>query len=280
MSSEYSDVVETAREYYNSEDADNFYFLVWGGEDLHIGIYYAEDESIYDASQRTMDHMIEHVDIGPDDYILDIGGGYGGSARFLAKRFGCRVVVLNLSEVENDRDREMNKEQGLDHLIEVVDGDFENLNYPDETFTKVWSQDAILHSGNRERVVAEAARVLKPGGSFIFTDPMQADDCPEGVIQPILERIHLDTLGSPAFYKQAAAKVGLEFVDFEAHHDQLPRHYGRVREETIKADESGILEGKVSKAYIERMLEGLNHWIEGGRNGYLNWGIFHFRKKG
>ena len=39
MSSEYSSAVSTAREYYNSEDADNFYFAIWGGEDIHIGLY-------------------------------------------------------------------------------------------------------------------------------------------------------------------------------------------------------------------------------------------------
>lgn len=39
MSSAYSEVVETARDYYNSPDADNFYFHIWGGEDIHVGLY-------------------------------------------------------------------------------------------------------------------------------------------------------------------------------------------------------------------------------------------------
>ncbi|MFB6261723.1 MAG: SAM-dependent methyltransferase, partial [Thiohalorhabdaceae bacterium] len=56
MSEEYSEAVETAREYYNSEDADTFYFTIWGGEDLHIGMYQSEDEPIFDASVRTVHH--------------------------------------------------------------------------------------------------------------------------------------------------------------------------------------------------------------------------------
>src|SRR5690606_36140771 len=44
MSARYSEVVQTARDYYNSDDADNFYFHVWGGEDIHIGLYESENE--------------------------------------------------------------------------------------------------------------------------------------------------------------------------------------------------------------------------------------------
>jgi sarcosine/dimethylglycine N-methyltransferase len=38
------------------------------------------------------------------------------------------------------------------------------------------------------------------------------------------------------------------------------------------------LTGKVSEAYVERMLTGLQHWVDAGKAGYLAWGILHFRK--
>ncbi|MEJ2061477.1 MAG: class I SAM-dependent methyltransferase, partial [Gammaproteobacteria bacterium] len=184
MSDGYSEVVETARSYYNSDDADNFYFHVWGGEDIHIGIYESPADPIAMASRRTVERMAAQVNgLGPDSRVLDVGAGYGGAARYLAKTYGCRVTALNLSEKENTRDREMNHDQGLDHLIDVVDGSFEAIPADDNTFDVVWSQDAILHSGHRDRVVGEIARVLRPGGDLVFTDPMQADDCPAGVLQ-------------------------------------------------------------------------------------------------
>jgi sarcosine/dimethylglycine N-methyltransferase len=208
--------------------------------------------------------------------VLDMGAGYGGSARYLASTFGCRVVALNLSEVENQRNREKNRAHHLEKLIEVVDGSFESVPYPDQSFDIIWSQDAILHSGNRRQVIKEVSRLLKPGGVFIFTDPMQTDDCPEGVLEPILARIHLETLGSPGFYREACAAEGLEEIGFEEHTDQLPRHYARVLAETEAREES--LKGEISPDYITRMKKGLGHWIEGGRNGHLTWGIFRFRK--
>ena len=118
------------------------------------------------------------------------------------------------------------------------------------------------------------SRVLDDGGQFVFTDPMQADGCPEEVLQPILERIHLDSLGSPGFYREAAESVGLVEASSEDHTRQIPIHYSRVLQETERREDE--LSGKISPDYLQRMKKGLGHWIEGGRKGYLAWGIYHF----
>lgn len=273
----YSETVKIARKYYNSSDADSFYFTIWGGEDIHIGMYDSEDESIYIASRRTVEQMALPLDIGPETRILDLGAGYGGAARFLAKTYGCHVTALNLSEVENARNREMNRVQGVDHLIEVIDASFEDVPLEDASFDILWSQDAILHSGQREQVLEEVARLLKPGGRFVFTDPMMADDCPQNVLQPILDRIHLETLGSPKFYRKTANRFGLKEVGFDDHSPQLPTHYQRVLNETRRRETE--LSKVVSQDYIDNMKKGLKHWVEGGKKGHLTWGIFHFRKR-
>jgi sarcosine/dimethylglycine N-methyltransferase len=275
----YSDVVQSARDYYNSDDADNFYFHVWGGEDIHIGLYDGADDAIKDASERTVAYMaerIENVLAAPDARLVDLGAGYGGAARRLAKRFGCQVLALNLSETENARNRHMNQEQGVGHLVDVVDGSFEQIPAESATFDAAWSQDAILHSGRRDKVMDEVERVLKPGGEFVFTDPMQADDCPDGVLQPVLDRIHLESLGSFAFYRAQADRLGWEEVEVVDLTEQLVRHYGRVAE-VLRAQRASLA-GKVSEGYIDRMLQGLQHWVDAGANGYLAWGVMHFRK--
>ena len=277
MSSTYSPAVEIARSYYNSDDADNFYFHVWGGEDIHIGLYASPDEAIAAASRRTVERMASRVGgLGPATRVLDLGAGYGGAARYLARAWGCHVTALNLSEKENARHRAMNQEQGLAQHIDVVDGSFEHVPAADDSFDLVWSQDAILHSGHRDQVIAEVARVLRPGGELIFTDPMQADGCPDGVLQPVFDRIHLDSLGSIGFYRQAAARHGLKEVEVIELTENLVTHYRRVRDELDRR--APQLTGQVSDAYIERMLAGLGHWIDAGRNGYLRWGILRFRK--
>jgi len=272
-----SQAVSVARDYYDSNDADNFYYIIWGGEDIHIGLYQTPDEDIGAASRRTVQTMAGRLEgLNQESRVLDMGAGFGGAARWLAKTHGCKVTALNLSTVQNERDRQMNKEQGLDRLVEVVDGSFEEVPLPDGSFDFIWSQDAILHSGNREMVMDEVTRLLKPGGQFVFTDPMASDQCPEGVLQPILDRIHLENLGSPGFYQDALVRRGLTDLGFDERTHQLVNHYARVLDET--ACREGEICSVVSQDYIDRMKRGLMHWVEGGKRGHLAWGIFHFEK--
>ncbi|MGH4027231.1 MAG: methyltransferase domain-containing protein [Pseudonocardiaceae bacterium] len=271
----YSNAVNTARNYYNSGDADNFYAIVWGGEDIHVGMYTDETEDIGAASRRTVETMAGHADITAESRVLDLGAGYGGAARYLAATYGCHVTCLNLSEVENERNRQLNAEQGLSELIDVVDGSFEDLNFQDNCFDVIWSQDSLLHSGDRERVLEEAVRVLRQGGQMVFTDPMATEQAVKEDLGPILQRLQLDTLATPAFYHRELYRLGLRSVDFHDHSDQLARHYQRVFDELERREPE--LEGQVSPEYRERMKSGLKHWVEGGNAGNLAWGIFYAR---
>lgn len=276
IETETSTATQTARDYYNSDDADRYYAAVWGGEDIHVGIYESDDDSIAEASRRTVDRMSALLQRpGQATRVLDLGSGYGGATRELARRFGCSVIGLNLSEVENRRARRLTAEQGLADRVEIIDGSFEDLSFSDATFDVVWSQDAILHGGNRQRVFEQVARVLVPGGQFLMTDPMQSDTCPAGVLAPILDRIHLTDLGSPAYYQRTARAVGLDVVEFQDLTANLTTHYTRVLEDTERrrAELTDIGPG-----YLDRMQVGLGHWIDGGNRGYLAWGILHFRK--
>lgn len=271
------DVAAVAEAYYDSKEADEFYFNIWGGEDIHIGLYRSPKDSIYEASRRTIAELADEINIslGPGSRVIDIGAGYGGSARYLAKRFGCHVLCLNISEIENERNRRANREQGLHELVTVVHGSFENIPEADGSFDVAWSQDAILHSGNRERVISEIARVLKSGGQFVFTDPMQADDVPLDQLKPVFERIHLDSLGSVAFYREAAHKHGLQEVKVRLMTDQLRTHYATVRARLQERYDEMI--ELSSKEYVDRMLVGLQHWVDAADKGYLAWGILVFR---
>src|SRR5699024_12508044 len=123
--------------------------------------------------------------------------------------------------------RAQTEEQGLSHLIDVVDGSFEDLTFDDKYFAIIWSQDAMRHSGERIRVLEEATRVLKPKGEFVFTDPMASDSCEKSKLQPTLDRLHLETLGSPNFYRRDLGKLRSS-VELEYHTPQLPTHYARV----------------------------------------------------
>ncbi len=273
---ENENLVNITQDYYDSEDADNFYFQVWGGEDIHIGIYKPGDP-ISTASKRSVETMAGMIhDLDKEKKILDIGAGYGGAARFLVSHYPCEVVCLNLSEVENDRNKKKNVSLGLDQRISVIAGNFENLPFENEQFDVVWCEDAILHSDQKRKVFEEVHRVLKPGGQFIFSDPMQSDNCPEDVLAPVLARIHLKEMGSVKLYKSFARQLGWEELDIKEMPEQLVNHYSNVLQKLEeKYDE---LSTSCSQEYMTNMKKGLEHWIDAGKKQYLNWGFLHFRK--
>ncbi len=274
-----ADVRRITEDYYDSHDADQFYQTVWGGEDIHVGLYEAPDEDIAVASRRTVERMASYLSwLGPKTRVLDLGAGYGGSARYLANRFGCRVICLNLSNVENERNRELTKAQGLGHLIEVMHGSFEDVPLPENSIDVVWSQDAILHSGNRKRVLEEAARVLGERGEFIFTDPMQADHVEDTqALQPIYDRIHLESLGSIAFYREELNRLAFIEKRVEVLTPHMRAHYARVRAALLQAYDD--ITCKVSKTYVDNMLSGLEKWVAGAESGLMAWGILYFAKR-
>lgn len=271
------EAVDIAESYYDSPDADNFYSLIWGGEDIHVGLY-EPGLSIAEASHRTVLHMLGKLSGVTDlSHVLDIGSGYGGAARVIAKKTGAHVTCLNLSKVENARNETLTRAQGLQKKIAIQHGSFEQIPVLNASYDFVWSQDAILHSANRDRVLDEVLRVLKPGGSFIFTDPMQKDGLDDtSALQPIYDRLHLPNLASIGYYRDGLVKRGMQEVEVENLTHQLGTHYARVAEE-LQAKRA-MVAGKISDAYCERMLEGLNNWVKGEQKGLLSWAIMHFRK--
>ncbi|MGM0584665.1 MAG: methyltransferase domain-containing protein [Pseudomonadota bacterium] len=274
-----TDVRDVAEDYYDSEDADAFYSTVWGGQDLHVGIY-DTTKDIREASDLTVDAMAKMIpNLGPDTKILDIGAGYGGAMRkVLSEHGGGEAVCLNISEVQNDTNRHRNFTQGFSDRIRVVHGVFEDIPEPDSAYDVVWSQDAILHSDQRAKVLSEVWRVLKPGGHFIFTDPMQADEVEDlSLLQPVYDRLQLTSLASFKFYREAAEAMGFETVAQERMTEQLRTHYNRVREDLI-ANYDKLRDSGASVEYLDKMIVGLENWVKAADAGHLAWGIQLFRK--
>ncbi|MFE5867861.1 SAM-dependent methyltransferase [Streptomyces roseifaciens] len=269
---------EATRSYYDSGDVDAFYDAVWGGEDIHTGIYTRPGEPIAEASRRTVEQVADRLagSLGPGGTVIDLGSGYGGTARRLAERFGCRVVALNLSAAQNERHRAVNAERGLDGLVEVVTGSFHDVPFPDGHFDAVCSLEAFCHSSDRPKVLSEAARVLKPGGVLAFTDLMAAEDAPAEALRPAVSRLGVDALATVSFYRDRLSRLGLSGIGFDDHSGQLVNHYVRLTEET--AARAAELGGRIGAAYLGHLQENLPVWVDAARRGRLQWGVLHGRR--
>jgi sarcosine/dimethylglycine N-methyltransferase len=86
----------------------------------------------------------------------------------------------------------------------------------------------------------------------------------------------LDSLGSLGFYREVTAAARFKEVQFVDLTHQLVNHYSAVLAAVNQRQDEVIV--SCGKDYIERMKVGLQHWINAGKQGYLQWGILHFRK--
>ena len=93
--------------------------------------------------------------------VLEVGCGTGVHARLLAQA-GARVTAVDLTPTAVELTRRRLELAGLE--ADVREADAESLPFADASFDFVWSWGVVHHSENTERVLAEIARVLKPGG--------------------------------------------------------------------------------------------------------------------
>lgn len=85
-----ANVAATVARHYDELDA--FYRDVWG-EHVHHGLWRTGDESPLEAAEQLVDHVATAVGLQRGDHVIDVGAGYGGTARRLAARFGARVTA-------------------------------------------------------------------------------------------------------------------------------------------------------------------------------------------
>ncbi|WP_158276958.1 class I SAM-dependent methyltransferase [Paraconexibacter algicola] len=140
------------------------------GEELHYGVF---DEGVTDLAVATGEltrRMIEGGRIEQGVSILDVGCGTGAPACRLAQEFGAHVTGITTSEEGIRAAQERAKAAGLaaQTSFELRDGTDNGL--PDASFDRVWILESSHLMRRRERLIGEAARVLKPGGRVVLCD--------------------------------------------------------------------------------------------------------------
>jgi len=128
------------------------------------------------GGEKEIAFLAEKLGLTQDSRLLDLCSGIGGSARFLARTYGCKVTGVDISEFFCQTAQKRTNEAGLDHLVDFIYGNaLENL-LPDQSFTHVFGCDAWSYFPDKVQLFKEASRVLKPGGFISFLEA--ASDIP------------------------------------------------------------------------------------------------------
>lgn len=278
------DVISSTRKYYDDDVVDRFYHSIWGGETISIGTYNEPNDDIRTASMRTVEHLAQLAEpITASTRVLDLGAGYGGSARYLARTYGCRVTCLNLSPLQNNRNRTLCKEQALDQIVDVIEASFENIPLPDHSFDVIWSQDALLHAGDRASVLAEIDRLLvKSKGIVVLTDIMQRSGVIDSnLFESYMQRLPVDQLATAEWYQLQMTERGFGHVRYLEMGQHLAIHYDRILREVQKHEEKFVTEDKDparAREYVDRSKSGLASAVRLANDRDLEWGILTFRR--
>jgi ubiquinone/menaquinone biosynthesis C-methylase UbiE len=115
------------------------------------------------------------LNLDASSHVLDIGSGLGGPARTLAETFGCHVTGIDLTQAFCDAATTLSAWVGLSDRVEFRQGDATSLPFDDAVFNAAMTMHVAMNIAAKDRMYAEARRVVKPGGRFVAYDVLQGE---------------------------------------------------------------------------------------------------------
>ncbi len=245
------------------------------GDQIHPGFFETGDEALQPAALKATMALAKLAGIAPGCRILETACGVGGTARYLAATFGATVVATNISRGQLETAAEWSEGRPGADLITYAFADFQDLPFDDAEFDVYWCQDSLLFSPDRGHAMAEAARVLRPGGTVAITDLTVVGE-PAGAPAALLAEI-----SEPGFWSLNDYVAGLENAGFVVTaQEDWSRHivpsFERIRRDV--KDKREKLAAYASLADVDDTIERYDLWCEASRTGHLGWAAVVGRK--
>jgi tocopherol O-methyltransferase len=156
--------------------------------------------------------MADAADVTPGDHVLDAGCGVGGSAIWLAKERQARVIGITPVVDQVEKARRFARHHGVETSVSFEAKDYCSPTLPTAYFDVVWAQESICHAPDKEAFVANAYRVLRPGGRLVMTEylrPCRPHAEPgERTLQRWLSRWAIPDLGTADEFEEWLLSAG------------------------------------------------------------------------
>jgi cyclopropane fatty-acyl-phospholipid synthase-like methyltransferase len=163
--------VEAVRQYYQECHVD--YRIVWRVEQnlsIHFG-YFDRECQVHAAALENMNReMLKRTSISALDRVLDAGCGVGGSSFWIAEHTGANVTGVNIQPLQLEIAGAECVRRGLAKQVAFENRDHCATGFEPASFDVVWALESVCHCENKCSFLAEAYRLLRPGGRLIVGD--------------------------------------------------------------------------------------------------------------
>ncbi len=188
------------------------------------------------------------------EVVLDLGSGGGIDVLLSARRVGPtgKAYGLDMTDEMLALARENRRKSGIEN-VEFLKGEIESIPLPDNTVDVIISNCVINLSANKDRVIGEAFRVLKPGGRFAVSDVVTRGEMPAEIRKNVLLWAGcISGALEENDYKAKLAAAGFERIDVEPtriYHVEDARNF--LAQEGIDVDAiAAEVDGKFMSAFI------------------------------
>lgn len=205
---------DTIKAYYDY--TRRFYRVFYHRETqaLHYGFWDSTTKNLREALLNMNRILAERASIQPGEKILDAGCGVGGSAFWLARHKGVRVMGITLSKGQLAKARELSQQLHFEQETEFYLKDYTQTGFPDNSFDVVWAIESVCHAFNKSAFLNEAYRLLKSGGRLIIADGFLArapeTDREKSALRNFLKGLALDNLAEPRQFLEAMKIAGFK----------------------------------------------------------------------
>jgi arsenite methyltransferase len=153
--------------------------------------------------------LAESCHIRRDDYVLDVGCGVGAAACFIAERYGCRVMAVDIREEMVARSGERARKKGVERSVEVQVADALNLPFEDNYFDVVFSESVTAFIIDKKKAMSEFGRVVRGGGFVGINETTWIMSPPQSLVE-YFSRIMGVEPESPEGWEALLKGAGLE----------------------------------------------------------------------
>ncbi len=252
------------------------------GDELHYGVFERGDEPLPEATATLTTRMVEAAQLSPGVGVLDVGCGTGAPACRLVQDHGAEVLGITTSSVGVERASARAAAAGLAHArFEQRDGTATGL--PDAAFDRVWVLESSHLMRDKGRLLAECARVLRPGGRLVLCDIVRRRDIPFtelrdrrdefATLRTAFGDAHMEPLEA---YASVLATEGLEVERLDDLTDRTLPTFGRWRE-NARTHREEVLDALGTE--LLEAFERSTHLLEAfWHDGTLGYGLLSARK--